>query len=53
MPFSKFDPHRPEARQPRTTGERRALLLQWGWRITLAYTMLGFGLLVYWFVRGT
>ena len=55
--FSKFDPHRePSAGNAygATTpaGARRARILRWVSRVVLAYTALGFGLIVYWLATG-
>jgi hypothetical protein len=46
--FSKFDPHRPEVAEPHGPGARRAMLLKYGWWITMVYTALGFGFIAYW-----
>ncbi len=45
MPFSKYDPHRPleeedDASSPEA--RRRAMLLKYGWWITIVYTAVGF-----------
>ena len=57
MAFSKFDPYREE--QPKNaydattpTGARRARILKWVSRLVLVYTLIGFGLIGYWLVRG-
>ena len=57
MPFSKFDPYRPDdatgpggAANP--TAARRARLLKWVNWIVLVYTALGFGFIAYWLVKG-
>ncbi len=55
MAFSKFDPHRPEPEPARglagkTSAERRALVLKYGWLISVIYTAVGFGFIVYWMV---
>lgn len=46
MPFSKYDPHRPddgdEEGWSSPQARRRALLLKYGWWITIAYTAVGF-----------
>jgi hypothetical protein len=49
--FSKFDPHRPEVPVERTSGDRRAALLNWGWKITLLNTLFGFVMIGYFFLR--
>jgi hypothetical protein len=55
--FSKFEPDRPgsdkglEAANP--SAARRALILKWVNWIVLAYTLLGFGFILYWIVKGT
>lgn len=55
MPFSKYEPHRPqegdglEASTP--AAARRARMLRWVNWIVLVYTALGFGLIVYWLMR--
>ncbi len=53
MAFNKFDPHRPEEDKPRgwanlSSAERRALLLKYGWWISVGYTAMGFGFITYW-----
>jgi hypothetical protein len=51
--FNKFDPHRPDEPTPMDpSARRRALLLKYGWWVTVVYTALGFGLMVYWVLRG-
>lgn len=45
MPFSKYDPHRPSEEDEDFSSpeaKRRALLLKYGWWITIAYTAVGF-----------
>jgi hypothetical protein len=52
--FSKFDPNRPAEAAPAAStpaAARRARILRWVNWIVLAYTALGFGLIVYWLVR--
>ncbi|MGB1585569.1 MAG: hypothetical protein ACPHID_00800 [Thermoplasmatota archaeon] len=51
MAFSKFDPHKPEEEPEPTVGDRRALILQWGWKITLIYTLFGFAMIGYFMVE--
>lgn len=54
VPFSKFDPYRPnEPGQEGTTpaATRRAKLLRWVNWIVLVYTAVGFGLIAYWLVK--
>lgn len=51
MAFSKFDPHRAEEREASTSGDRRAMVLKWGWWISVVYTAIGFGFIVYWLVQ--
>lgn len=50
MAFDKFDPGRstPVEDFESAAAARRAWLLKWGWRISAAYTALGFGFIVYW-----
>ncbi|MEK6986365.1 MAG: hypothetical protein AABX89_08320 [Candidatus Thermoplasmatota archaeon] len=55
MPFSKFEPNRPQTPEPEGTtpqATRRANLLRWGNLILFAMTVLGFGLMFYWMSRG-
>lgn len=55
MPFSKFDPYRPDTGTPEAANPvaaRRARLLKWVNWLVLLYTGLGFGLIAYWLVRG-
>lgn len=47
MAFSKFDPHRVEEERGRQAGDRRALLLKYGWAITTVYTAFGFVMIGY------
>ena len=52
MPFNKFDPHKPEEEAEATPADRRAAILQWGWKITLLYTLFGFlmiGYFMFWY----
>lgn len=51
MAFSKFDPNRPEEPEETTPAMRRAALLQWGWKITLIYTLFGFVMIGYFLMR--
>ncbi len=51
--FSKFDPHAPQADEDEEEfssegARRRALLLRWGWAISMIYTAIGFGFILYW-----
>jgi hypothetical protein len=53
--FSKYDPNRPVDEPGKATtpgGARRALILRWVNWITLLYTALGFGFIVYWIAKG-
>jgi hypothetical protein len=52
--FSKFDPNRPIEATPKAStpaGARRIRILRWVNWIVLAYTALGFGLIVYWIAK--
>jgi hypothetical protein len=54
VPFSKFDPNRPVEATPEAStpsGARRIRILRWVNWIVLAYTALGFGLIVYWLAK--
>lgn len=51
MAFNKFDPHKPDEPEETTTGDRRALLLKYGWWISVVYTAIGFGFIAYWILR--
>ncbi len=50
MAFNKFEPHAPDVEEPEIPEHVRGKvwLLRWGWWITMAYTAMGFGLIVYW-----
>jgi len=47
MAFSKFDPHRPDEAPEATAGDRRAVLLRYGWIISTVYTLFGFLMIAY------
>lgn len=54
MPFSKFEPNRPVSLAPEGStpaAGRRARILRWVNWIVMAYTALGFGLMVYWLLK--
>jgi hypothetical protein len=54
--FSKFEPDRPgsdKGLEADPSAARRALILKWVNWIVLAYTLLGFGFILYWIVKGT
>ncbi len=56
MPFSKFEPHRPQEESDgldasTPAAARRARFLRWANWIVLVYTALGFGLIAYWLLR--
>jgi hypothetical protein len=54
VPFSKFDPNRPVEVTPEAStpsAARRMRILRWVNWIVLAYTALGFGLIVYWLAK--
>ncbi len=55
MAWSKFDPHLPPAADEAggASARRRARVLKWANWIVLLYTALGFGLIVYWLVKGS
>ncbi|MGB0653364.1 MAG: hypothetical protein ACPGQL_09210 [Thermoplasmatota archaeon] len=45
MAFSKYDPHKPEPQRPGIgddTARRRALILRWGWLVSLIYLGIGY-----------
>lgn len=51
--FNKFDPYREEPEQDGLKASsggarRRALLLKYGWWLSTAYVVLGFGFILYW-----
>ncbi len=48
MAFNKFDPHRPEEEPKVGPAERRAMVLKYGWWISVVYTAIGFGFIAYW-----
>lgn len=56
MPFSKFDPHKPEEDEGHGMSSdgahRRAMVLKYGWWISMVYTAVGFGFIAYWLITG-
>ncbi len=54
MAFNKFEPHREEEEghgASSDTAHRRAMLLKYGWWISLIYTAFGFVMIGYFMVR--
>lgn len=54
MAFNKFDPNKPEdGHEANPQAARRAQILKWINWVVLLYTVLGFGFIAYWLVRGS
>ncbi len=55
MAFNKFDPTKPEEEghdASSDTAHRRAMMLKYGWWISVVYTAIGFGFIAYWILQG-